>query len=114
MELSLAKIPSVFVVFDFPPIRRQIELMKPSAVPPILLPLGSTMPYPVAPQLKPWLLIAAPETSTILAPPSTIRTAPVINDESSLARNTQTPAISSGSANRRRGKLADRIFATPS
>ena len=65
------------------------------------------LPYCVAPQLKPWPLAAAPETSTMLAPPSTMRTAPVINDESSLARNTQTPVISSGSANRCRGKLAE-------
>jgi hypothetical protein len=42
-----------------------------------------------------------------------MRTEPVMNDESSLARYTQTPAISSGLANRRRGKLAARIAATP-
>src|SRR4030042_2209333 len=33
----------------------------------------------------------------MLAPPSTTRTAPVIKGESSLARKTQTPAISRGS-----------------
>src|SRR4030042_6038007 len=34
----------------------------------------------------------------MLAPPSTTRTAPVIKDESSLARKTQTPLIPRGSA----------------
>ena len=33
------------------------------------------LPYSATPQLTPWLLAAAPETSTILAPPSTMRTA---------------------------------------
>jgi len=40
------------------------------------------------------LLSAAPETSTMAAPPSTKRTDPVINVESSLARKLQIPEIS--------------------
>ena len=40
----------------------------------------------VTPHFTPALLRAAPETSTTDAPPSSRRTDPVINDESSLAR----------------------------
>ena len=71
------------------------------------------LPYSATPQLTPWPLAAAPETSAILAPASTMRTEPVMNDESSPARYTQTPAIFSDLTNRRRGKLAKRTAATP-
>jgi hypothetical protein len=40
--------------------------------------------------------MAAPEMSTMAAPPSTTRTVPVIKDESSLARKLIIPEISCG------------------
>jgi hypothetical protein len=44
-----------------------------------------------------------PATSTTVEPPSATSEAPVTNDDSSLARNAQHAAISSGSPARRRG-----------
>ena len=57
--------------------------------------------------------IPAPTTSTIAVPPSITNSAPVIKDESSLARNVQIPPISWISANRFKGISMDISFTNP-
>lgn len=48
----------------------------------------------VIPALRTEFDISAPTTSTMAVPPSIISSAPVINDESSLAKKAQIPPIS--------------------
>ena len=69
--------------------------------------------YLPSPQLVPTLAIAAPFGSTTHAPPSSTITAPVMNEDSSLARKTTAPEISSGVPGRGSGVNLVSAFSAP-